>query len=199
MMNTLTLEDQVTNAGLSYGRRHDISYRVGLVVQVLGLALLAVLYPLDNPFYTVGIMVFEIGVVLSAIYLLVWMRSVKVIILASVFVGIALQIIGMFFAPEEHAPTVIIAGISIVCLGSGGMAGKEAFCFGYQEGWALMLAGFPLMALQNLFGKENVVFNSLGFSILFLLALSLTGKKLKQKVLTPSPANACGSPASKDL
>jgi len=193
MSTTPALEDQITNAGLAYGRRHDISYRVGLVIQVLGLALLAVLYPLDSPFYTIGIMVFDAGVMLSSIYLLVWMRSVKKFILGTAFLGIALQVGGAFFAPEEYASSVIIAGIGFVCMGAGGMAGKEAYCFGYKEGWALMVAGFPIMVLQNLFGKESFIFNSLGFSVLFLLLLSLTGKKLKQKLLSPCTTNVCGT------
>jgi len=40
------------------------------------------------------------------------------------------------------------------------------------------------MALVNLLGKENHIFNSLGFSVIFLLLLSLTGKKLRQKLLS---------------
>ena len=60
-----TLEEQIATAGLAYGRRHDISYRAGLVMQVLGAAVLAVLYPLESPFYTVGIMLFNAGALLS--------------------------------------------------------------------------------------------------------------------------------------
>lgn len=44
MSATPTLEEQISMAGLTYGRRHDFSYRMGLVVQVLGAAVLAVLY-----------------------------------------------------------------------------------------------------------------------------------------------------------
>jgi hypothetical protein len=73
--------------------------------------------------------------------------------------------------------------------------GKEAYCFGYREGWLLMTIGFPVMVLENLIGRENRVFNSLGFSVLFLLLLSLTGKKLKQRLVSSSPASACGVPS----
>ncbi len=170
-------------AGLTYGRRHDISYRAGLMIQMLGAALLAVLYPLGSPFYTIGIMVFEIGVMLAAAYLLVWMRSVKKFIICLVMLGLALQVAGSFYVPEQYAGTVLIIGIGLVCAGAGGMAGKEAYYFGYREGWLLMLL-FPTMVLVNLLGKENHIFNSLGFSVIFLLLLSLTGKKLRQKLLS---------------
>jgi uncharacterized integral membrane protein len=194
MSTEQSLEEQITMAGLTYDRRHDISFRTGLVMQVLGAALLAVLYPLENPFYTVGIMLFEAGVFLSALYLLVWMRSVKTFILVTVIIGLTLQVAGSFFAPEHYAGSVIIVGIGFVCIGAAGIVGKEAYCFGYREGWLLALIGFPVMVLANLMGRENLIFNSVGFSGLFLLLLSLTGKKLKQRLLSPCSANVCGGP-----
>jgi uncharacterized integral membrane protein len=193
------LEEQISMAGLAYGRRHDISYRAGLVLQVLGAALLATLYPLESPFYTAGIMLFDLGVLLSAACLLVWMSWVKKLILGSVFVGLALQTGGYFFVPEQYAGSVIIAGIGFVCAGSSGMAGKEAYCFGYREGWLLMGLGFPVVVLANLIGKENHIFNSLGFSVLFLLLLSLTGKKLRQKLLSSCTTNVCRPPSQNGL
>jgi len=192
MSTAPSLEEQIAMAGLTYDRRHDISYRAGLVIQVLGAAILAVLYPLESPFYTIGIMIFEIGVLLSAIYLLVWMRSIKKFILGSVVTGLALQAAGSFAVPELYAATTIIIGIGLVCVGAGGMVGKEAYCFGYREGWLLMLIGFPVMVLANVMGKENHVFNSLGFSLIFLLLLSLTGKKLKQRLLSKCTTEVCG-------
>ncbi|MDA8422907.1 MAG: DUF2301 domain-containing membrane protein [Nitrospiraceae bacterium] len=183
MITTPTLEEQLATAGLTYGRRHDISYRAGFVIQMLGSALLAVLYPLESPFYTIGIMVFETGVLLSAVYLFVWTRSVKKFIAGSVMLGLALQVAGSTTMPEQYAGTVLIIGIGLACVGAGGMAAKEAYCFGYREGWLLMLL-FPAMVLVNLLGKENHIFNSLGFSVIFLLLLSLTGKKLRQKLLS---------------
>ncbi len=196
MSTAPALEEQIAMAGLRYGRRHDVSYRTGLVMQVLGAGVLAVLYPLENPFYTIGIMLFEAGVLLSAIYLLVWMRPVKTFILGSVILGLALQVAG-FYVPEEYAGSAIIAGIGLVCVGAAGMAGKEAYCFGYKEGWLLMMAGFPVMALANLVGRENRVFNSLGFSIVFLLLLSLTGRKLRQRLLSPCAENQAGGRGQK--
>jgi uncharacterized integral membrane protein len=192
MTTTPTFEEQITAAGLTYGRRHDIAYRIGFVIQVLGAAILAVLYPLENPFYTIGLMLFELGVLLSAAYVLVGMRPIKKIIVGSVIIGLALQIAGSFVAPEQYAGSILLVGTGLICIGAGGLAGKEAYCFGYREGWMLMIIGYPFMVLINLFGKGNLVVNSLGFSAVFLLILSLTGKKLQQKLLSPCSATVRG-------
>lgn len=61
-----------------------------------------------------------------------------------------------------------------------------------------MMIGFPVMVLENLIGRENRIFNSLGFSVLFLLLLSLTGKKLKQRLLSSCTENVCGVPSQND-
>jgi uncharacterized integral membrane protein len=188
-----TLEEQIAMAGLSYGRRQDISYRAGLVIQMFGAAVLAVLYPLGSPFYSVGIMLFEAGALLSASYLLVWISWIKKIILGSVLIGIPLQVVGWMYAPEQYAVSVILVGIGLVCIGAGGMVGKEAYCFAYREGWMLMWL-YPILILANLTGIAHPVLNSLGFSAAFLLLLSLTGKKLKQQLLSKCTANVCGTP-----
>jgi len=196
MSTATTLEEQIAIAGLAYGRRHDITYRAGLVLQSLGAAVVAVLYPLENPFHTAGIMIFEVGVLMSAIYLLVWMSWVKKAIVGSAVMGITLQVLGLY-APEQFAGTVMIAGAGFVCATSAGMAGKEAYCFGYREG-RLMMFGFPIVVLANLIGRENRVFNSLGFSVLFLLLLSLTGKKLQQRLLSSCTTNVCRVPDGRE-
>jgi len=187
-----TLEEQITMAGLSYGRRHDITYRAGLIVQVLGAAVLAVLYPMANPFYSVGIMLFNAGALLSGIYLLVWMSWIKKIVLGSILIGIPLQIIGLY-GPPQYSGTIILVGIGLVCIGAGGMAGKEAYCFSYREGWALLWL-YPILLLANLMEKEHHIFNSLGFSAVFLLLLSMVGKKLKQPLLSKCTTNVCVPP-----
>lgn len=190
-----TLEEQIALAGIKYGRRHDISYRAGFVMQVLGAGILAVLYPLDGPFYTIGIMLFEAGALLSAVYLLVWMTWIKKVILGSIVAGIALQVAG-FYAPEQYAGSIIIAGIGLVCAGAAGMAGKEAYCFAYREGWMLMWL-YPLVILANLIWNVSLAVNALAFSALFILNLFLTGKKLKQPLLASCASNACGLPPKK--
>jgi len=182
MPTTSTLEDQLAVIGLAYGRKQDIAYRAGLIAQVLGLAVVSALYPLESPFYTAGIMLFELGVLLSAAYLLVWKRQVKRMVLGLVLTGFMIQAVGYFAAPEQYAGTALLAGIGFVCAGAAGVAGKEAYFFGYWEGWLLAMLGFPLMVFANLFGKEHRVFNSFGFAALFLLLFSLTGRKLRQSL-----------------
>ena len=78
-----TLEEQISMARLTYCRRNDITYRADLVLQSLGAAVVAVFYPHENPFSTAGVMVFEAGVLTSAICLLVCISWVKKVILGS--------------------------------------------------------------------------------------------------------------------
>jgi uncharacterized integral membrane protein len=187
-----SLEEQIALAGIKYGTRHDISYRAGFVMQVLGAGILAVLYPLESPFYTIGIMFFEAGTVLSAVYLLVWMTWIKKVILGSIVAGIALQVAGSY-APEQYAGSIIIGGIGLVCAGAAGMAGKEAYCFAWREGWILMWL-YPVIILANLIWNVSLAVNALAFSALFILNLFLTGKKLKQPLLASCVSNVCGLP-----
>jgi uncharacterized integral membrane protein len=79
-------------------------------------------------------------------------------------------------------------GIGPVCVGGAGLAGKEAYCFAWREGWVLT-GVYSLLVLANLMGRENVIFNTIGFSAIFLLLLSLAGKKLKQPLLAPCANN----------
>jgi uncharacterized integral membrane protein len=195
MPEPMMTEEPIAPVEHTYGRRHDILYRAGLVLQVLGAAGLAALYPMRSPYYSAGIMLFEIGVLLAAIYLLVWISWIKKIVLGSVLCGIPLQVYGALAAPPESAGIVIIIGIGLVCVGAAGMVGKEAYCFSYREGWALMWL-FPGLVLLNLFGKEQIVLNALGFSALFLLLLSLVGKKLRTPVLTRCGADVSPPPAT---
>lgn len=195
-MPTLSKLEKLNNAGGSTsGKKQDIAYRAGLVIQLLGAAILAVLYPLGNPFYSLGIMLFEVGVLLSAASLIRKRSWVGKAIGTTVLAGIALQVSG-FYAPEEYAGILLLSGIGLVCAGAAGIAGKEACCTGYREGWILMLVLFLLVA-ANLFGRENQIFNAVGFSALFLILLSLAGKKLRQP-LAADASSICGSSSGGD-
>lgn len=193
-MTDPTLAEQLAAAGINYGRRHDVLYRAGLFTQMIGAAVLAVLYPLRSPFYTIGILLFNAGALLSGIYLLVWLSWIKKIIRGSIVVGISLQVLGWMYAPEQYAVSVILTGVGLVCVGAGGMAGKEAYCFAFREGWMLMWL-YPVLVLTNLIGFSHPVVNALGFSAVFLLLLSLTGKKLRQPLVPGCSTNACDPPA----
>jgi uncharacterized integral membrane protein len=182
-------------SGIPSGRRHDAAYRAGMVLQVLGAGTLAVLYPLESPYWSAGIMLFDVGVLLSAVCLLVWISWIRRIILGAVLIGIPLQVIGLQLAPPQHAGSVILAGIGLVCASAAGMAGKEAYCFAYREGWVLMWT-FPAVMLANIAAGAGRIVNSLAFSGIFLLLLSLTGRKLQQPLLPKCPAAADGPPSA---
>lgn len=193
MTTSPALEEQIGRSGISYSRKHDAAYRSGMVLQALGAAVLAVLYPLESPFYSAGIMLFELGVLLSGMFLLVWISWIKKLLLGSILIGIPLQLFGLLAAPPEHAIPFIFAGIGFVCVGAAGIVGKEAYCFGYREGWALMWL-YPLLVIITIVGHEQRIVHSLAFSCHFLLYLSLVGKKLRQPLLASCASNACGTP-----
>lgn len=180
---------------MTSGRRRDVAYRAGLVVQMLGAAILAVLYPLGSPFYSTGIMLFELGVLLSAVTLRLSRSWFRKLLLGVVLAGLPVQIAGILVAPPELAGMVILAGIGLVCLGAAGMAGKEAYCFSFKEGWALTVL-LPLVVLANLFSRENSIYNSLAFSTVFLLLLSLAGRKIRQPLPAACAADRCGKPGA---
>ncbi len=192
-MTIPALEKKIAATGLTYGRRRDVSYRAGLVAQVLGAALLAVLYPLENPFYTAGIMLFEAGVLLSTVSALISPSWINKAVFVAAVAGISFQAAG-FYAPEENAGLIILGGLGLVCAAAAGMAGKEAYYFGYWDGWTLSAIGFPLMVVANLAARENRMFNAVGFSALFLLLLSLAGRKLKQPLPSSCPSKTCPPP-----
>jgi uncharacterized integral membrane protein len=185
-MLTMSENAQNTVTGSTHGRSREMSYRAGLVLQALGAAVLAVLYPIRSPFYSAGIMLFEVGVVFSAIAFPIRTAWIRSLVGTAVIAGIPLQIIGMFHAPPEMASTAILSGIGLVCLGAAVMAAKEAYCLAFTAGW--LLSGFlPLVVTANLLGKENVIYNSLAFSLIFLLLLFLAGRQLKQPLASFRP------------
>lgn len=192
MSTPLNHEEQRVRTGLPYGRKHDIAYRSGIVLQMFGAALLAILYPMGSPFYSAGIMLFELGALLSGVFLLVWIGWIKKIILGAILFGIAFQIIGLLIAPPQYAIGFIFAGIGAVCAGAAGIVGKEAYCFGYREGWILMWL-YPVFILITAVGREHKAVNSLAFAVHFLLFLSLAGKKLRQPLLAACASSACGA------
>ncbi len=65
------------------------------------------------------------------------------------------------------------------------------------EGWILTWV-YPILVLANLIGRESRLLNAVGFSAVFLLLLSLTGKKLRQPLLSSCSTNVCGLPEKKN-
>lgn len=169
----------------SFARWHNILYRTGFILQVLGAGVLAILYPLDNPFFTVGIMIFELGTLLAGMYLPMGTPIAKALILGSVVTGITVQVAG-FYVPEQYAVTIFIAGIGLVGAGAAGIAGRESYSFGFREGRILAWL-YPAVIVLNLTGLANHVINAVAFSAAFVFNLYLTGSKLRQPFLTSYP------------
>lgn len=187
MAPLVTLNERQSSTCVASAGKRMIAYRSGLVLQAAGAALLAILYPLDSPFYSAGIMVFELGTLVSGVCMLVRMAWIKKLIVTSICIGILVQILGLTIVPPEYAILVIVSGIGLVCMGAAGIAGKEAYCFGYREGW-LLTGLYPMLILVNIAGHDRNVVNALGFSAHFLLVLILAGKKLRQPLHQNSSA-----------
>lgn len=169
-------EQAVAAGGASHGR--DLAHRMGMFAQTLGAGVLAVLYPLESPFYTAGIMLFEAGVLLASAALPAPAPWVKRTILGLAVAGIAVQAAG-FFSPEQYAGGIIIAGIGLVCAAGAGIAGTEASRSGAPEGRIIVWL-YAGLVFANMAGISGAVLNSVGFSAVFLLLLSLFGRKLRQ-------------------
>ncbi|MDH4161096.1 MAG: DUF2301 domain-containing membrane protein [Nitrospirota bacterium] len=189
MNSQTTPTEQPLSAGVLMRKKNAIAYRTGLVLQAVGAGILAVLYPISHPFYTIGIMIFELGALIAGFNLIVWITWVKKIILGAIITGLFVQVIGLYFVAAENALTVALLGIGLVCFGTAGIAGKEAYCFALREGWVLMWL-YPLVALMNLLGKMPRMFNAIMFSLHFLLLVSLVSRKMKQPLLSSS-STAC--------
>ncbi|MCI0469720.1 MAG: hypothetical protein L0Y62_06620, partial [Nitrospirae bacterium] len=94
-----TLEEQIESAGIHYPRSYDIVYRIGYVLQSIGACSFAILYGFGLPFKLIPVVVFNAGIAVSSLYLLVWMAQIKRFILIMTFAGIAIQISSIFIAP----------------------------------------------------------------------------------------------------
>jgi len=170
---------RLTSAIESCHTYQNFFLHTGLILQTLGLATLAVLYPLENPFYTVGILTFEGGVLLSSLTFFVIRHRSLIIIFVLALVALSIQFFGLS-APEEYAGSIIIGGIWLICTLAALMAGGIGFVLKLPWFFLLLLFAFPVIPLMNFFCKVNHVFNAVGFSSLFLVQLFLTGKKLQQ-------------------
>jgi uncharacterized integral membrane protein len=185
------LEEQIARAGIHYPRSYDIAYRAGFVLQSAGAVLFAALYLMDRPSHPLSLIVFEAGVALSSAFLLVWNASVKRFILGCLAVGVLLQGAGLL-APY-HEGRIFLVGLGFVLAAGAGLMGKEAYCFGFLAGWAL-LAAYPLVLLPNLFSGGLRVFNAVMAVLIALLHLSFLRRKLSQPLLKGCDSGVCGLP-----
>jgi len=156
-----------------------ILFRLGLVIQVIGLAILAVLYPLESPFFTIGIMLFEIGVLFSSLPFLGSSSWLDKAVCFLTVIGILVQFLG-FYAPEEYAGLIIISGVGLISAAAAVITGNALYSLKLNRGLFVLVIFFPVMPLINILFNVNHVLNAAVLSSLFLLLLFLTGKTLRQ-------------------
>ena len=189
-----TLKEQIKEAGIYYPRSYDIIYRIGYVFQSIGAVGFLILYALRSEAYFIPLTIFETGIAISSVYLLVWRAEIKRFIIIMTFSGIAFQIISLFLSHYTvFHEKIFFLGLGLTLAGGAGLVGKEAFCFRFNEGWALMIV-YPLSAIPNLFGFSSFSYNVILSFIVAMLQLSFLRKKLSQPVLKKCEGNVCGLP-----
>ena len=193
-----TLEEQIEQSGIYYPRKYDITYRIGYVLQSLGALGFLILYYLNSKLQIIPLVIFESGIALSSMFLLVWKAEIKKFILRMTFAGVALQISSIFVNPLDafYAGKMFFLGLGLTLAGGAGLVGKEAYCFRFNEGWFLLMI-YPLAVIPNLFGFASYRYN-LGISVIItILQFSFLRRKLSQPLLKKCEGNVCGLPETK--
>lgn len=190
-----TLEEQIKAAGIYYPRSYDVTYRFGYLIQCIGAILFSVFYFLKSSFWFIPVLIFDIGVAISSIFLLVWKAEIKRFILRMTFSGIALQIISLFINPINafYAEKLFFLGLGLTLVGGAGLVGKEAYCFGFVEGWILLIL-YPLAIIPSLFGFSSYKYNVVVSFLVALLQLFFLRRKLAQPLLKKCEGDVCGLP-----
>ncbi len=194
-----TLEEQIESSGIHYPRSYDITYRTGYVLQSLGALGFTILLYLGSTLWLIPLALFDAGIALSSLFLLVWRAEIKRFILRMTFAGIALQLISIFMQSVDsfYAEKIFVIGLGFTLAGGAGLVGKEAFCFRFNEGWAL-LAIYPVVIIPRLFGYSEPQFYLVASAVITLLQLSFLRRKLGQPILKKCEGNVCGLPQQKD-
>ncbi|MCL4457723.1 MAG: DUF2301 domain-containing membrane protein [Nitrospirae bacterium] len=193
-----TLEEQIKEAGIYYPRKYDITYRVGYVLQTIGAIGFVVLYALQSKLQVIPFAIFNAGIALSSMYLLVWKAEIKRFILRMTFAGIALQISSVFIQPLNafYAGKMFFLGLGLTLTGGAGLVGKEAYCFRFNEGWLLLMV-YPLAVIPNLFGVSGYNYNLIVSAVITILQILFLRRKLSQPLLKHCENNVCGVPETK--
>lgn len=189
-----TLEEQIEAAGIHYPRSYDITYRIGYILQSIGATVFFILYFLQSG-YIIPLIIFEAGVLLSSLFLLVWKRDIKRFILIMTLSGIVIQILSLFV--PDYRTNIFCLGLGFILAGGAGLVGKEAYCFGFIEGWILLLI-YPIGIIPNILGIVSPVFNQFLSGAIAVLQVSFLRKKLSQPLLKSCEGNVCGLPEEKD-
>lgn len=194
-----TLQEQIEQAGIYYPRKYDITYRIGYILQSIGALGFVILYALRSKLQIIPFVIFDAGIAVSSIFLLVWKAEIKKFILRMTFAGIAVQISSIFIQPLNafYAEKMFFLGLGLTLVGGAGLVGKEAYCFRFNEGWLLLML-YPLSVIPNLFGFASYKYNLIISVIIAILQISFLRKKLSQPLLKKCEGNVCGLPENKD-
>ncbi len=185
-----TLEEQIEAAGIHYPRSYDITYRIGYILQSTGSTVLFLLYFVRSELFLIPLFLFEAGIVLSSLFLLVWKREIKRFILIMTFLGIVIQLLSLFTGSLKA--NIFSLGLGFLLAGGAGLVGKEAYCFGFIEGWLLLLV-YPVAIIPNILGFGSHNFNLVLSGLIAVLQVSFLRKKLSQPLLK-SCKGVCGLP-----
>ncbi|MCL5024736.1 MAG: DUF2301 domain-containing membrane protein [Nitrospirae bacterium] len=190
-----TLEEQIREAGIYYPRSYDVAYRTGFVLQSAGAAGFAVFSAAEAPSPIIPLALFEAGIAISAVFLLVWRSGIKHFILRAVFAGGVLQIAATFIGPLApfYGEKMFFLGLGLLLAGGAGLVGKEAYCFRFFEGWLLMVL-YPLVVMPKILGFSAQTWTLVLSWAIALLHLSLLRRKLSQPLLKHCENNICGLP-----
>lgn len=191
-MADYTLEKLIQEAGIYYPRSYDITYRIGYVLQSIGAIGFAILYALHSGLQIIPFLIFESGIALSSLFLLVWKREIKKFILWMTFIGLTAQAISIFIS-APFSEKIFFTGFGLTLVGGAGLVGKEAYCFRFNEGWLLLMI-YPLAVIPNLFSIADFKYNLVISMIIAILQLSFLRKKISQPLLKSCEGNVCGLP-----
>jgi uncharacterized integral membrane protein len=111
------------------------------------------------------------------------------------FSGVAIQFLSIFLLPE-YRTNIFCLGLGFILAGGAGLVGKEAYCFGFIEGWLLLLI-YPVTIIPNIMGLSSHNFNLILSGIIAFLQVSFLRKKLSQPLLKSCEGNVCGLPEEK--
>ncbi len=178
---------------VNYPKSYDAIYRSGYIIGFIGICLFTVFFILNNIFSaSIGVIIFDIGTLLSGLFLLVWRKEIKVFIVSCIITGLILTLMLLFVFSTGGLlrNEIFIVATGLVLAGMGGMYGKEAHCFHFFEGWVLMWS-FPVIILINLivYGLNLQLVPAVHFLLsaiyifIALLALSFLIKKLTQPLM----------------
>jgi uncharacterized integral membrane protein len=162
----------------------EVLYRTGYLIQIFGFIFLFAAYQfvkLNLFFSIIGYVCVNLGIFISALLIQVYMRQIKQIIFAGLFVGILLQIIGLFSGIQVLVPL----GLGFTFIAAAGLGGKEAYCFAINEGWlmTLVLSVLAMVLIINSYEALSPLFIKLILAITVIDYLSFTIKKYRKPYL----------------